>query len=56
MTAVTFRDVSKFASVYVNTAIIANNEYVETFSFTSIGLKVHGINNLKFVILSCGYC
>ena len=36
--------------------VIANNKYVKTLSFTSIGLKVQGANNLKFVILSCcGY-
>ena len=35
--------------------VIANNKYVKTLSFTSIGLKVHGTNNLKFVVLSCGY-
>ena len=35
--------------------VIANNKYAKTLSFTSVGLKVHGTNNLKFVILSCGY-
>ena len=35
--------------------VIANNKYVRPSSFTSIGLKVHRTNNLKFVILSCGY-
>ena len=35
--------------------VIANNKYVKPLSSTSINLKVHGTNNLKFVILSCGY-
>ena len=35
--------------------VIANKKYVKTLSFNSIGLKIHGTNSLKFVILSCGY-
>ena len=36
--------------------VTANNKYAETLCFTSVGLKVHGTNDLKFVVLSCGYC
>ena len=35
--------------------VITNNKYVKTLRFTSVGLKVHGTNNVKFVMLSCGY-
>ena len=35
--------------------VIANKKYAKTLSFISVGLKVHGTNNLKFLILSCGY-
>ena len=35
--------------------VIANNKHVKTPRFTSVGFKVHGTNNLKFVMLSCGY-
>ena len=38
-----------------NFVILSLVKYVKTLSFTSICLKVHGTNNLKFVILSCGY-
>ena len=35
--------------------VIANNKYVKPLGFASIGLKIYGTNNLKFVILCCGY-
>ena len=35
--------------------VITNNKYVKTLRFTSVGLKIHGTNNLKFLMLSCGY-
>ena len=35
--------------------VIICDKYVKTLRFTSVGLKVHGANNLKFVMLSCGY-
>ena len=35
--------------------VITKNKYVKTLSLTSVGLKVNGTNNIKFVILSCGY-
>ena len=35
--------------------VINYNKYVITLRFTSVGLKVHGTNNLKFMMLSCGY-
>ena len=35
--------------------VITNNKYMKTLRFTSVGVKVHGPNKLKFVILYCGY-
>ena len=45
----------KIKNFVILALVITNNKYVKTLRFTSAGLKVHGTNNLKFVMLSCGY-
>ena len=35
--------------------VVDNNKYMKALRFTSVGLKVHGTNKLKFVMLYCGY-
>ena len=39
----------------IHSLVIANNKYAKSLSFTSVGFKIHGTNNVKFVILSYGY-